>query len=160
MIPRSRVFQVVLGTILVGIGIWLWGIVKGSGGWEKLFSSDVQYSSPRRLPAGVQVGKIKLTQKFSRTIDIDPAIGENVVYRLVRGPFNGQKCINGKILPVVLPNNPRDPKKIIDETTCSIAWRNLVPENPLEPETSILIYCIYIGEEPKNWETEALLIDL
>lgn len=115
-------------------------------------SIQVNHSS---LPRGVRAGKIKLSTEFSKTFVINPGIGENIYFQVVKGGLEGEMLINGrKIESLILSGNPLDRGFEINETLCSIAFRNTKLG-----ENKEMAYWICLGQPPNDWFRQVMLLE-
>ncbi len=107
------------------------------------------------------VGKIELGEQFSRNFILNPAIGQNIAFRLMEGSVDGELLVNEgsptqRTIPMRFSANPWAEKVKIDGPVTSLRMRLMDLNQCRTEEQRKLVYVIHLTREPRpDWYTEA-----
>lgn len=130
--------------------------VKKSG-WDL----PILYQEDPILLGSYTIGRIELSDQFSRKFEINPALGQNIQVRLMEGGVDGEILVNQgtpeeRVIPVRFSANPMAEKVKIGCVVQSLRFRIPDLSQCQIAAQRQLAYVIHLTHEPKSdWYFQA-----
>ncbi len=153
---KAMILKITAGLFLLVLVLSIVNQVKS----EKIELPTLYREDPIELGT-YTTGKIELNEEFSRKFTLNPAIGQNIQFRLMEGAINGELLVNEgspteRTVTIRFSANPWAEKIKIEGVVTSLRMRIVNLKQCQSENQRKLVYVIHLTDNPRsNWYTEA-----